>query len=121
MGPLFAILLGCPSIFGLEELDTLPPDFPLALDGDLGNITRSSGGEKVSVDIAFDTEEQAREAWESLQAQAKGRGFEPGAVVQEKNRSTQTMDSTRGRLELGCCPRRADRRYLVFVGWMAAH
>ncbi len=109
-------LLGCPSWYGLERLDALPPDFPLLLEAELGEITTSAGGQ-VAVDLVFETEAEAREAWTRLAAQAEAKGFARAEEGRVGKRDRVVLSGPGGRVELGCCPTRADRAALVFVSW----
>ncbi|MCB9679363.1 MAG: hypothetical protein H6737_29935 [Alphaproteobacteria bacterium] len=111
-------LVACASLAGLEELDALPADFPLALEGETGKITRMAGPDgQLAVDVVFDDEEHARAGYAALRAQAESRGF---AFVDEhhmKKRDETVLQGPDGKLQLGCCQQRADRRWLLFVSW----
>lgn len=113
------VWLACASWVGLEELDGPPADFPLTLTGEPGHFTRAASG-AVSVDLAFDDEALARAAADRLRAEAEGRGFRPVAETVEKKRTTTRLDGAPGRIDVGCCPQRADRRWLVLLSWWPA-
>lgn len=121
MSRLAVLLLaaGCAESAGLEELASVPADFPLALEGETGKITRSAGAGQVSVDLIFETGEEAAQMMASLKAQALGKPWTAQEPLPGKRRwevdAYQLPDS--GRVELGCCPTRADRRHLVLVTW----
>lgn len=111
------LLVGCASLGGLRELETLPPDFPLTIEGETGQITVPVGGTQVAVDVVFDEEESARAAFEALRVQAAQAGF---AVIEEgkqKKRDRVVLSGPKGKLDLQCCAARADRRQLVLVSW----
>lgn len=114
IGLLFA--LSCASLFGLEELDELPGDFPLDLPGDRGNVTQSPGGH-VAVDAGFETEAEARAAWDALTGQGVGAGFVQGDTERRGKHEVRVLEGPGGKLELHCCPQRADRSWLVLVSW----
>lgn len=111
--------LACAALVGLDELEELPDDFPLTLQGEAGRITAPKGGEQVSVDVAFADEALARDGWSALRQQALSRGFtmvEQGPV---DKRERVVLEGPRGKLTLDCCPRRVDRQRLVLVSWWA--
>jgi len=111
-----AFALGCASWFGLEVIDELPADFPLEPSGEIGHITRTRAGH-VAVDEVFEDAEAARAAWETQIARATSRGFTETSRERRDKRDVAVLEGARGRLELQCCPRRADRKALVLVSW----
>lgn len=113
-----ALVLACAQLGGLQELDALPADFPLALSAPLGQITTSGGGQ-VAVDLVFETEEEARAGWEGLREQALAAGFAQVDAGKVGKRDRVVFTGPRGRLEVSCCPKRADTAVLVFVSWWA--
>jgi hypothetical protein len=117
VGALAWMLSGCASWYGLRELDAVPADFPLTLGGEVGQVTVPEHGGQIAVDLAFDTAPEARAAWEALRAQAHDRGFAEVSTGTVGRRERAVLEGPEGRLELGCCPQRADRAYLVFVSW----
>lgn len=112
-----SVLVACASWYGLRELDALPPDYPLTLDGDLGQITVPADGGQVAVDLVFETEDEARAAWTALQDQVVARGFAKVDEGRVKKRDRIVYEGPQGRIELACCPTRADTAVLVFVSW----
>ncbi len=113
----FLALIGCASWYGLRELDALPSDYPLALPGAVGQITEPATGGQIAVDLVFETEDEARAAWEALQAQVVERGFAKVDEGRVNKRDRVAFEGPRGRVEVSCCPKRADRAVLVFVSW----
>jgi hypothetical protein len=110
-------LAGCQWLTGLEELDTVPPDVPIAVDASrVGIVTRSATGQ-VSFDLAHAKPEMAEAAFEELEQQAVAKGFERKKKLKMKKREVHVMEGPGGRLELSCCPQRADRQQLVLVAW----
>jgi hypothetical protein len=117
MGWMLVGLVACEALTGLDQLDAVPADFPLTIEGETGVITSPRDSEQVSLDLVFDKVDAARSAWEGLRAQAEGKGF---VVVEEGKhgkRDTVVLEGPQGKLELGCCLQRADRRQLAFVSW----
>ena len=104
---------------GLEELESIPAEFPLAIRGEVGKITQLRDGGQVSFDLVFEGEEAAREEWRALQGKASSAGFKVTDTTPLKKRERVVLEGEAGRLELGCCPQRADRKTLVFVTWWA--
>ncbi len=102
------LLVSCASWFGLSELDALPTDFPLDVDVETGHITSP---------VVHDDAEVARATGIALRAQAEARGFVVAEERREKKRERVVMTGPDGRIELGCCPQRADRRHLVLITW----
>ncbi len=114
---LLLVLSGCKALTGLEELETIPADVPIEVDADrVGIITRSSHGQ-VSFDLAHAKPEMAEAAFEALEKQAVEKGFERRKKLMLKKREVHVMHGPGGRLELSCCPQRADRQQLVLVSW----
>lgn len=113
-------LASCASLVGLEELDTLPAAFPLTISGETGHITTPPAGGQVAVDVVWETEEEARESFSALRAQAEGKGFALHREGRVDKRDQVVLEKSGERLTLGCCPARADRRRLVFVKWEEA-
>ncbi|MCA9493167.1 MAG: hypothetical protein KC621_24720 [Myxococcales bacterium] len=111
------LLVGCASLGGLRELDTLPADFPLTIEGETGQITVPVGGTQVAVDVVFDEEAEARTTFEALQAQAAQQGFTVVEEGKQKKRDRVVLTGPKGKLDLQCCAARADRRQLVLVSW----
>ncbi len=109
-------MLSCASLFGLEVLDDVPDDFPVALRGEVGRVTRTEGGH-VAVDEVHESEMEARTAWAALRAEALARGFAQLGTERRKKREVVVLEGDPGRLELQCCARRADGRWLVLVSW----
>lgn len=113
---LFLALSGCASLLGLEQLDTIPADFPTQLGAPTGTITRAPHGQ-VSVDLTFDKPEQARAHWEKLHHQLEAEGWQVDIQGRQGKLDRVVLLGDRGRIELGCCRPRADRQQLVFVSW----
>ena len=114
---LLLTLSGCQWLTGLEELDTVPSDVPITVDASrVGVVTRSATGQ-VSFDLAHAKPEMAEAAFEALEKQAVEKGFERTKKLTLKKREVHVMEGPGGRLELSCCPQRADRQQLVFVAW----
>lgn len=115
---LWSWLAACASMGGLVELDRLPADFPLALDAaEVGQITTPRTGGQVAVDLVFETEEEARAGWDALRDQALAAGFVAEGEGKVGKRDRRVFAGPAGRLELSCCPKRADTAVLVFVSW----
>ncbi len=112
---------GCTSWMGLEELETLPPDFPLALDAETGRIARHTEGGQISVDLVFEDEAAAQSHLSALLAQSRVKGFTESDRGERKKWDYVELKGDKGRVELGCCPARADRKRLVLVSWWPAH
>ncbi len=112
-------LAGCASCMSLDELDTLPDGFPLdvAAIGEVGHITSAQTSSQVSVDVVFENKADAQAGWAALQDQAVAKGFEQTDTGARKKWDFVEMAGAPGKLELGCCPDRADRRTLVLVSW----
>lgn len=118
---LFAVILsGCTSWMGLEELQALPPGFPLELAGETGRIARHTDGGQVSVDVVFEDEAAARAGHAVLLEQAAARGFVESDRGKRKKWDYVELKGDAGRLEFGCCPARADTKRLVLVSWWGA-
>ena len=115
-----AALWACTALTGLETLEQLPDGFPLAIEGEIGVITSPQGSEQVAVDVAFPSPARARQGWIDLRAQAESRGFVVAHEGHHDKREVITLEAPAGRLELGCCRPRADRKQLVFVTWWPA-
>jgi hypothetical protein len=113
---LWMALVGCASMMGLEELEAVPADFPLTIGTDIGHVT-TLGDKQVAVDLVFRTEEDARAGWDVLSAEAAAKGFAAGETGRRKKREFRTFEGEAGKLELGCCLRRADKQWLVFATW----
>lgn len=111
--------IGCASFFGLRVLDELPEEFPIAIDAELGHVTTPTEGGQVSVDVVYDDAEAARAGWAELRARAEAQGFVVTEEGRVDKRDRVLLEGPEGRLELGCCPARADRRPLVLVTWWA--
>ncbi len=113
---MIVLLAACTSWVGLEEISELPSTFPLEVRGEIGHITTNAAG-VVAVDLAHPDDATAREAWNAMIVEAEGRGF----TLVERGRTRKwervTLEGPAGRLELGCCPRRADRQHLVLLSW----
>jgi hypothetical protein len=112
-------LAACAALVGLEELTEVPEAFPLELRGETGRITSPPGGGQVSVDLAFEEEDEARRAWGELKDEAISRGF---SVIEEgpvDKRERVVLQGPGGRVVLDCCPKRVDRQRLVLVSWFA--
>lgn len=130
--PSAAVLLsllaaGCARSAGLEELDAVPADFPIELTGQTGKITRSDGAGQVAVDLVFESKPEAEAAWTALKARADAHHWKsqpplpgPKGGKKEKWSVEAYLLPDTGRLELSCCPARADRRSLVLVSWWPA-
>jgi hypothetical protein len=116
---LWLLLAGCAQLGGLQELDALPADFPLPILVEVGVMTRAPGGQ-VAVDVVFDTEDEARVGWQHLRDEATARGFTELEAGRVGKRDRVVLTGPGGRLELGCCPARADRQLLVLVSWWPA-
>lgn len=114
---LLVLLAGCASLAGLKELDALPADFPLAIAGELGQITVPEHGTQVSVDVVFEEEPAARTAFAALRAQAEERGFAVASQDVVKKRDRVVLQGPKGKLELQCCAARADTRQLILISW----
>jgi hypothetical protein len=114
---LVLILSGCTSWMGLEELEALPPGFPLALEGETGRIARHTDGGQISVDVVFEDEAAAKAGHAALLEQAAARGFAESDRGARKKWDYIELKGEGGRLEFGCCPARADTRRLVLVSW----
>lgn len=112
---MIALLLACASLARLTELEELPADFPLAVDGELGRITTPQAGGQVSVDVVHPSQEAARETWKALRQQAEFKGFEVTEEGHRDKRDRVILERPSQRIELGCCRQRADRQWLVFV------
>lgn len=109
--------MSCAWLVGLEELEALPPGFPLDVAAETGKITAPPEGGQVAVDAVFETADAARAGFQTLITQATERGFaERDRAVVDK-RDQVVLEGPSGRVTLGCCPVRADRRHLVFVTW----
>jgi hypothetical protein len=113
------LLSGCARSAGLEELDALPEGFPLKLEGEIGNITRSKTAGQVSADLVFELEPAAREGYAGLLAQVHAKHWKTATPSPGKRKwEVEAFDlPDQSRLELGCCPARADRRHVVLVSW----
>lgn len=111
--------LGCASLMGLEELESLPEGFPLEVGAETGKITRVEGG-PVAADLVFDEGEDARAHWKKLRADAEAAGWRVVTEGREGKRDRVVLEGDDGKLELGCCLQRADRRHLMFVSWWPA-
>lgn len=112
-------LVGCASWFGLVELQELPEGFPLELTAPTGKITRTEDQRHVAVDQVFESEAEARAAFEALQKQAAAQGYAGGALERRDKRDVADLAGPSGRLVMQCCPRRADRQFLVLVSWFS--
>lgn len=112
-----SMLTSCTSWMGLEELEALPPGFPLALEGETGRIARHAEGGQVSVDVVFEDEAAAQAGHGKLLAQAAARGFVESDRGARKKWDYVELKGDAGRLEFGCCPARADTKRLVLVSW----
>lgn len=118
---------GCAQSAGLEELTAVPADFPIVLTGETGKITRSEGAGQVAVDLVFETKPAAEAAWAALKAQVDAKHWKtqaplkgPAGGKKAKWEVEAYMLPDTSRLELSCCPARADRRSLVLVSWWPA-
>lgn len=119
-GALWLWLPGCASLAGLQELEALPSTFPLSIEAPLGRITSPRGGTQISVDLVHPDEQAARSDWRALIEQATHRGL---AVVEEgrvDKRDRVVLEGASGRLQLECCPQRADRQRLILISWWPA-
>lgn len=114
---LLACWFSCASLVGLQELDRLPSAFPLTLPSEPGIITAPPAGGQVAVDVVFPTAEAARSGFAALAEQARAKGFRQTSRHVDK-REEVVLTGDQGQITLGCCPRRADRRHLVFVTWL---
>ena len=114
---LFLFATGCASLMGLDELETLPADFPIAIEGEVGHITAMKDGRQIAVDAVFPSEEKAREGWQALEAAAKANGFEKKERSTRDKKERVLLQGPKGKIELACCPQRADRQWLVYVTW----
>jgi hypothetical protein len=112
-------MLGCASLAGLEELEALPPAFPLEVGAPTGRITRGESG-LVAVDLLFDEKSDAVAHWTKLRTDAEASGWTVASEGRKGKRDTVVLESPQGRVELGCCLQRADRLHLVFVSWWPA-
>lgn len=110
------LLAGCASLYGLTELDGVPPDFPLPVETEVGHVT-ALGDRQIALDLVYPNEEAAREAWMKLRKTATNRGFERTGKGKRRKREFATFEGERGKVELACCAQRADRNWLVFVTW----
>jgi len=113
---------GCAQSAGLVELEAVPADFPLVLEGETGKITRSEGAGQVSVDLVFENKTDATKTWEALKAQAGSKHWKTQEPIDTRRKwdvEAYMLPDT-SRLELGCCPARADRRNIVLVSWWPA-
>jgi len=108
--------LGCASLLGLEELDEVPDEFPLVVAAPTGKVTRAEHGQ-VSVDLVFDDEAAARAHWGRLRRTAEADGWKVTGEGRQGKLDQVTLEGPEGRLVLGCCRPRVDRRQLVFVSW----
>lgn len=121
--PLLAIFtLGCASSAGLEELSAIPADFPLELTGETGKITRSENAGQVSVDLVFETKSEAEKMWATLKDQAGAKHWKTQEPLPGRRKwevvAYELPDTSR--VEVGCCPARADRRHIALVSWWPA-
>jgi hypothetical protein len=110
-------VVGCASWMGLEELEALPPDFPIEVVGEPGNITTLKESGQVSVDLAFEDEAKARAGWSRLRERAEAVGFAVTDEGHADKRDHVVLEGPGGKLKLSCCPRRADRQRLVLLTW----
>lgn len=113
-------LAACAALTGLEQLEAVPEAFPLAIDGETGVITSPRDSDQIAFDLVFDEADAARAAWAGLRTQAESKDF---VVVEEGKhgkRDTVVLEGPQGKLELGCCLQRADKRQLAFVTWWPA-
>lgn len=109
-------MAGCASWLGLEELEAMPPGFPLEVDAPTGKITRASNGQ-VSVDLTFPDEGRARTHWTRLRKDAEAAGWKVTLEGHRDKKDRVVLAGEQGRIELACCRQRADRQHLVFVSW----
>lgn len=110
------LLLACASLVGIEELDELPARFPLEIAAPTGHVTRAPSGQ-VAVDAVYEDAAAARAGWARLVEAAEGDGFSRVEEGRVDKRDRVVLEGPRGRLQLDCCPQRADRRHLVLVSW----
>lgn len=113
---MWILLAGCASLVGIEELPGIPEAFPIELEGEPGHVTKSAIGQ-VAVDMAHPDEETARQAWEAMISQAEDRGYVVADRGVRDKRDHVVLEGPKGKLELACCARRADRQRLVLVSW----
>lgn len=109
-------LTACASWFGLEVIEEVPPNFPITLRGEPGQVTRTEGGH-VAVDEVHESEEAARTSWAALRAESIARGFQVTNSERRGKREVMVLEGPAGKLELQCCAQRADRKWLVLVSW----
>lgn len=109
-------LLACQAVLGLEELEALPEGFPIEVGAPTGHITRSPQGQ-VAADLVFDRPEAARARWQQLRVDAEAAGWTVVTEGHEGKRDRVVLEGAQGRLELGCCLQRSDRKHLAFVSW----
>ncbi|MFT7521881.1 MAG: hypothetical protein ACI9MC_004033 [Kiritimatiellia bacterium] len=117
--PFLTMCSACASLAGVTELDGLPADFPLESVGELGVVSQtgvSTGGLiGTAADFSFVNEEKARLGYAKLLAEAEAEGWTRG----ESKADPEGWSFARGegRLFVGCCLARADRRKLTIVNW----
>lgn len=108
---------GCAWMAGLEELDAVPEGFPVEIAENTGRITVSEASGAVAVDLLFEEEDGARTRWTALRAELLAQGYTEAGEREEKKWTVASFAGPKGKVELGCCPARADRQHLVLVSW----